>query len=132
MEPRTPPPSSLNESLSEPDVGSEEIGGFQIYTKLSSNEFRLVFLTVAPSAEYPIHLSLETYSYDDRPEYETVSYQWGGENNDSSPCRPIFIGPYWDVLWQSQYCWTMLRFARPRRGTRMIWVDALCMWCPSF
>jgi hypothetical protein len=126
VQPQSSPPSLLNDGLSGLLIDSEEIDDSQIYTSLSSNEFRLAFLTVAPSAEYPMHLSLETYSYNDRPEYETVSYQWGGENGDSSPCRPIFIGPYWDVLWQSQNCWAMLRFARPRRGTRMIWVDALC------
>ena len=93
---------------------------------LKSNEFRLVCLTSVSKKDYPVHISLETYTYDNRPEYETVSYMWGGENGNSTPCRPIFIGPYWDVLLQSQNCWAMLQFVRPWRGSRMMWIDALC------
>ncbi|KAF2819735.1 hypothetical protein CC86DRAFT_127194 [Ophiobolus disseminans] len=52
---------------------------------------------------------------------------WGGEIGDSTPCLPVFIGPYWDVLLQSQNCWDMLQFVRPWRGIRMMWVDTICM-----
>ncbi|KAF2030840.1 hypothetical protein EK21DRAFT_43561, partial [Setomelanomma holmii] len=94
---------------------------------LRSKDFRLVCLTAVPRKDHPVHLTLETYTYNERPEYETVSYMWGGENGDSTPCRPIFIGKYWAVLLQSQNCWSMLRFVRPWRGMRMIWIDALCI-----
>jgi hypothetical protein len=94
---------------------------------LRHNEFRLVCLEAVPRRDYPVHLTLETYTHDNRPEYETVSYQWAGENGDSTQCRPIFIGPYWHVILQTQNCWSMLRFVRPRRGIRLMWVDAICM-----
>jgi len=44
-------------------------------------------------------------------------------------CRrqPIFVGPYWDILMQTQNCWEMLRYLRPRCGVRMVWVDAICI-----
>ncbi|KAH7329448.1 heterokaryon incompatibility protein-domain-containing protein, partial [Stachybotrys elegans] len=94
---------------------------------LATDEFRLVCLSAAPHEDFPVHLCLETYSQTECPEYETVSYTWGGEEGDSSLCKPIFVGPYWDVLFQTQNCWEMLRFIRPWRGIRMVWVDALCI-----
>jgi hypothetical protein len=72
-------------------------------------------------------LTLHTYTQDDCPEYETVSYTWGGEEGDSSLCKPIFLGPYWDVLFQTRNCWDMLKLLRPREGFRMVWVDAICI-----
>ncbi|PSN64308.1 hypothetical protein BS50DRAFT_454029, partial [Corynespora cassiicola Philippines] len=101
---------------------------FHIYgDALKPNEFRLACITYAQTKDCPVHLSLETYTHDDRPEYEAVSYTWGGEDDDSSPNRPVFIGSYWDVSLQSKNCLSMLRFIRPWRGVRMVWVDALCI-----
>lgn len=80
---------------------------------LGPNETRLVCLYAVPRRDCPVHLSLEAFTLDNRPEYETVSYQWGGGNGDSTQCKPVFIGPYWDVLLQTQNCWSMLKFARP-------------------
>jgi hypothetical protein len=118
----------LGADLSKLTIGDNNVANSHIYLKtLARNEFRLACLTAAPGeGEFPVHLSLETYTHDNRPEYETVSYIWGGENGDSRLCRPIFIGPHWDVLLQTRNCWAMLQFARPRRGERMIWGDALC------
>jgi hypothetical protein len=117
------------EELSKLTIDLDKTTNSHIYEKtLESNEFRLVCLTAVPRKDYPVHLNLETYRYDDRPEYETVSYMWGGEDGNSTPCRPIFIGPYWDVILQSQNCWAMLKFVRPWRGIRMMWIDALCMY----
>ncbi len=95
---------------------------------LGADEFRLVCLSGGGKHdEEVVHVSLETYSDVNFPEYEAVSYTWGGENGDYALCRPIFVGPYWDVVFQTQNCWEMLRFARPWRGIRMVWVDALCI-----
>lgn len=95
--------------------------------RLATDEFRLTCLTGATDGDYPIHLELETYTVDNCPEYEAISYTWGGENGDSTLCRPIYVGPYWDLLAVTENCWEMLRFVRPREGVRMIWVDALCI-----
>lgn len=118
----------LEDNVSNLAIEDNQVANAHIYQKtLESNEFRLACLTATPQEDdYPIHLSLETYTHENRPEYETVSYVWGGETGDSRLSRPIFIGPHWDVLLQTQNCWSMLRFVRPRRGERMIWVDALC------
>ena len=64
---------------------------------------------------------------EDCPEYETVSYTWAGEDGDGSLCKPVYIGPFYDILLQTKNCWEMLRFMRPWRGTRMVWVDAICI-----
>jgi len=96
---------------------------------LGADEFRLVCISAARQDEGKIiHVSLETYNQANCPEYETVSYTWGGENSDYALCRPVFVGTYWDVVFQSQNCWDMLQFVRPWRGIRMVWVDALRLY----
>ena len=95
--------------------------------RLPSDQFRLLCLTAQIGEDRPIHVSLETYAYDDYPEYETVSYAWGGEDGDSSKCLPVYIGKYWDVLLQTKNCWSLLKHVRPRRGIRLIWLDAVCI-----
>ncbi|KAK1830167.1 heterokaryon incompatibility protein-domain-containing protein [Podospora conica] len=99
-------------------------------TTLSADEFRLArfdALQEGSSPDHPIHITLEVFRRDDCPEYETVSYTWGGEEDDSTLCRPVFVGPYWDVLPQTRNCWDMLRYLRPRRGVRLVWIDAICI-----
>ncbi|KAF2115571.1 heterokaryon incompatibility protein-domain-containing protein [Lophiotrema nucula] len=94
---------------------------------LGPHELRLACLPAASSPDEPLHLQLERFTDDNRPEYETVSYTWGGEDDDSTPSGPVYIGPYWDVLLQTKNCCSMLQFMRPWRGIRTIWVDALCI-----
>jgi hypothetical protein len=92
-------------------------------TRLSVAEFRLARFDApldGADPDHPIHLNLEVFRRDDCPEYETVSYTWGGEEDDSTPCRPVFVGPYWDVLLQTRNCWHMLRYLRPSRGIRLV------------
>ncbi|KAK3312730.1 heterokaryon incompatibility protein-domain-containing protein [Apodospora peruviana] len=99
-------------------------------TALAADEFRLLCLysTDDEDDSSPLHVTLEVYQHDDCPEYEAVSYTWGGENGNSTPCRPIFIGPRWDILLQTKNCYDMLRYLRPwKRGIRMVWVDAICI-----
>ena len=95
--------------------------------RLAWSEFRLACLTACTDGDSPVHLMLETYTDDSYPEYEAVSYTWGGEEDDTRPRRAVFIGPYWDVLPQTENCWQMLRFLRPSRGIRLVWVDAICI-----
>lgn len=95
--------------------------------KLGVNGFRLLYLPAADYENHPIHANLEAYHTDDCPEYETVSYCWGGENGDASLYKPVFLGNYWDILLQTNNCWSMLRYLRPRVGVRIVWVDAICI-----
>ncbi|CAM1511838.1 Fc.00g093510.m01.CDS01 [Cosmosporella sp. VM-42] len=94
---------------------------------LQPRQFRLICLPAVADQDCPLHLTLEVYDLEDCPEYETASYTWAGEDGDAALCRPIYVGDFWDVLLQTRNCWEMLRFVRPWRGTRMLWVDAVCI-----
>ena len=63
-----------------------------VYTNtLGVDEFRLVCLG-ARRADVPptiVHLSLESHEDEHYPDYETVSYSWGGEDGDSNPYVPV-------------------------------------------
>lgn len=112
-------------SFSETRSANREIYG----DTLSLENFRLICLYSVENddKDYPIHLTLEDFRHDDCPEYETVSYTWGGEDDDSTLCRPVYVGPYWDVLLQTRNCWNALLYLRPWRGVRMVWIDAVCI-----
>ncbi|KAF2747036.1 hypothetical protein M011DRAFT_380387, partial [Sporormia fimetaria CBS 119925] len=94
---------------------------------LGASEFRLLCLSPVDDVDYPVHVGLETYLGDTHPDYEATSYCWGGEDGDYSLQKPVFIGSYWDVKLQTRSCWSMLRFLRPWRGLRIVFVDALCI-----
>lgn len=117
--PTPPPPSTLdpNEGYECPTYGKT----------LKNDEFRVAVLSAAEKKEHPIHVTLEVYEDDCHPEYETVSYVWGGEDGDNTLCSPVFIGVWWDVSIHTRNCMSMLRFMRPWRGIRTLWVDALCI-----
>ncbi|KAL2682857.1 hypothetical protein Neosp_007315 [[Neocosmospora] mangrovei] len=96
---------------------------------LGRDEFRLICLT-AEEKDLPadvVHLSLETYNDGNFPDYEAVSYTWGGEDGDDTLRHPVYIGDHWDILLQTRNCCAMLRYLRPSRGIRMVWVDAICI-----
>ncbi|KAK0749684.1 hypothetical protein B0T18DRAFT_427766 [Schizothecium vesticola] len=66
-------------------------------TRLSAAEVRLARLDAprdGADPDHPIHINLEVFRRDDCPEYETVSYTWGCEEDYSTPFRPVFVGPY--------------------------------------
>lgn len=94
--------------------------------RLQDHEFRILRLEAASGTDL-LHVHLETHDQERFPIYETVSYTWGGENNDNSRCRPVFIGPHWDILLQTQNCWDMLQFLQFADGLRRLWVDAICI-----
>ena len=53
---------------------------------LAVDELRLIRLSPTDSTldPKPTHISLETHTQSRRPEYEAVSYTWGGEDQDST------------------------------------------------
>lgn len=96
-------------------------------SSLDSNHFRLIYITESEDISSPIHIQLDEYHLNDHPEYETVSYVWGGEDGDSTLCRPVFVGRFWDVILATRNCSALLHHLRPRRGCRIIWLDAICI-----
>lgn len=121
-------PRMDSREFNETDTREGQDAPSPIYTRrLNDDEFRLLYLPAVDDESHPIHASLEAYQIDDCPEYETVSYCWGGEDGDATLCKPVFLGDYWDVLLQTNNCWSMLRYLRPRTGIRVVWVDAICI-----
>ncbi|KAL8403005.1 hypothetical protein RB594_008314 [Gaeumannomyces avenae] len=99
---------------------------------LGLEQFRLLCLHppsdgASDGSVSPIHCDLEVYPLSDSPWYEAVSYAWGGEKGENAKTCPVCVGPYWDVVLQTQNCHDMLLHMRPRRGLRLLWVDALCI-----
>jgi len=79
-----------------------EAGGRSIYNEsLDVKQFRIPSLSASEHEDGPIHGSLQTHSHDDCPEYECMSYTWGGEKGDATLSIPIYIGGFWDVLLQT-------------------------------
>ncbi|KAI1764861.1 hypothetical protein GGR53DRAFT_465960 [Hypoxylon sp. FL1150] len=72
---------------------------------------------------FTVHVSRVTYTDNNYPQYETVSYMWAGEEGNSE--RPVYVGPYWDMLLQTENCGQLFRFLRPPRASRLIWIDSL-------
>lgn len=100
----------------------------EIYTStLGKDQFRLLYLSGSHGINSPIHGNLVEYQQDNCPEYETVSYTWGGEDGDATPCKPGYFGEFWDVLFLTRNCWSLLQYLRPHMGTRLVWVDAVCI-----
>ncbi|KAL9116139.1 MAG: hypothetical protein Q9227_000508 [Pyrenula ochraceoflavens] len=106
---------------------AEGLSSFLYEKTLEQHEFRLICLTAAEDSNQPIHLMLETYPRNACPEYETVSYTWAGEDGDMSRFNPVYFGSYWDLSPQTKNCWSLLRYLRPSRGLRLIWIDAICI-----
>lgn len=100
----------------------------QIYTsRLGKDHFRLLYISGARAIDSPIHGTLVDYERENCPEYETASYTWGGEDGDATPCKPGYFGDFWDVLFLTRNCWSLLQYLRPQMGTRVLWVDAICI-----
>ncbi|KAI0167749.1 heterokaryon incompatibility protein-domain-containing protein [Pestalotiopsis sp. NC0098] len=98
-----------------------------IYRPLETGQFRLICLDSANSQSNLIYLDLEQHSLEDCPEYEATSYAWAGEDGDDQRSGPVFIGNFYDVALQTKNCLSMLRYLRPSRGIRMVWIDAICI-----
>lgn len=115
-------PSMLSERRTKPNSMSS------IYpSSLDSNHFRLIYITESEDISSPIHIRLAECDLNDHPEYETVSYVWGGEDCDSTPCKPIYVGRFWDIILATRNCSALLHYLRPQKGCRIIWLDAICI-----
>lgn len=100
----------------------------EIYSSsLGKDHFRLLYLSGSRLIDGPIHGDLVEYPQDNCPEYETTSYTWGGEDSDAAPCKLAYFGEFWDALFLTRNCWSLLQYLRPQMGTRVVWVDAICI-----
>lgn len=125
--PRTRPGASSEDA---PDLAPQAPRSSlsEIYTStLGKDQFRLLYLSGARAIDSPIHGDLVEYQRENCPEYETTSYTWGGEDGDAAPSKSAYFGDFWDVLFLTKNCWSLLRYLRPHMGTRVVWVDAICI-----
>lgn len=124
----TAQPATSTEDVAIPEPEAPQSPLSEIYTStLGKDYFRLLYLSGSRSLGDPIHGNLVEYRVDDCPEYETVSYTWGGEDGDATPCKPAYFGDFWDVLFLTRNCWSLLQYLRPSTVTRIVWVDAICI-----
>lgn len=129
------PPETLNsqepphrEEVAVRDHETDTFTASHVYSeRLRSNEFRLLVLPGTQDDQSPVHVELETWFRERCPEYEATSYLWGGDDDDSTPADPVFVGPFWDVLMQTKNCHSMLEFLRPSRGLRVVRIDVICI-----
>ncbi|KAG6354525.1 hypothetical protein INS49_004542 [Diaporthe citri] len=125
--PRNPPAASSGDAASLA-LHASDPSLSEIYTcTLGPDRFRLIYLSAASTPDSPIHVHLVDYGLDDCPEYETASYTWGGEDGDATPCKPAYFGDFWDVLFITRNCSSLLQYLRSQMVTRIVWVDAICI-----
>ena len=62
-----------------------------------------------------------------RPIYDALSYTRGDESGNSTGKCPIFIGPYWDIVYVTHNCADALRCMQHQQADRLLWVDSLCI-----
>ncbi|KAF4849562.1 Heterokaryon incompatibility protein 6, OR allele [Colletotrichum siamense] len=123
--------SDIQKASAKTSLSSASLANDQVYERaLTPSQFRLAYLSAIPSKSdttYPIHLSFDIFEDNHRPDYDAVSYAWGGEDNNRDHNSPIYIGEYWDILHATRNCWAVLRYLRPWKGTRFIWLDFVCI-----
>ena len=98
-----------------------------IFPEISSDdEIRLLRLRPG-QPDAPIHACFEgaRLRSSSIPVYEALSYTWVDESSDSTRRCPIFIGPYWDVVYVTRNCEKAHRSIRYQQVDRLIWVDSL-------
>ncbi|CAG8975923.1 hypothetical protein HYALB_00007051 [Hymenoscyphus albidus] len=119
-------PNRLHSKIVGPNEAESVLPSSPVYNKcLERSEIRLIYLEAVLDQDLPIHVCLEVYEHELCPEYETVSYTWASEDGDNNRAQPIYIGPFWDVILQTRNFTALLRYLRPSRGFRLVWIDAI-------
>lgn len=77
-------------------------------------------------ADTPLHADIEmvNLSSPSLPRYDALSYSSAG---DTKGHYPVFLGPYWDIIYVTRSCEKALRAVRNSKSDRLLWVDLLCI-----
>ncbi|WEW58643.1 hypothetical protein PRK78_004111 [Emydomyces testavorans] len=108
---------------------SKTRGGKGAFPEITAaHQIRLLRLTPSET-DGPVHAYLELahLGSSSTPAYEALSYTWADEFGDLTRQSPIFIGPYWDVIYLTRNCEMALRRIRHKTVDRLLWVDSLCI-----
>lgn len=105
--------------------GSRSVPG---YAKLDHNQ-EIRVLRLDPSCQGDlVHADLVSRRLDDdEPSYEAVSYTWADEDGETTRCRSIFVGVYWDIYPVTRNCEGALLSIREEEKVRSVWVDSICI-----
>ena len=98
----------------------------EVYAPLETNQFKLLLLSKG-AFDDDIHGTLDTFSLDDRVDFDALSYAWADEAGDDSCRKIIFLGPFWDAFKITANCFAALRRMREVDRDKMVWVDAICI-----
>lgn len=99
-----------------------------VYNSLmGTDEIRLLHLDAYDNATQPLHGCLKPTRLSQRPDYVALSYTWADPNGDRTLCDRIFLGNAWTPFAITSNCAAALRRLRSRGGTRVIWIDAICI-----
>ncbi|KAK2004366.1 heterokaryon incompatibility protein [Colletotrichum falcatum] len=111
-------------------AGDDQYKPSRCYPRLWGNdEIRLLGLDSSSSGGL-LHASFTNVRLgSEQAQYEAISYTWADESGDSTRCRPMFIGPFWDIVPITRNCENALRSVRvPGSGPpRRVWIDSLCI-----
>ncbi|KAK2056004.1 heterokaryon incompatibility protein [Colletotrichum caudatum] len=95
----------------------------------SNDEIRILELDSSSSGSL-LHGSFTNVRLgSEQAQYEAVSYTWADASGDSTRCRPMFIGPFWDIVPITRNCENALQSVRISYSgpPRKIWIDSLCI-----
>ncbi|KAL2065534.1 hypothetical protein VTL71DRAFT_3204 [Oculimacula yallundae] len=124
---------TLVEPLSEqsaPASGNDQLPA-AVYLPLGELEFRVLRLRPASKPDDLLQCSFSTESIVSPPDYETISYLWGSNNeNQPQPSREIILFDSHDQphsLYIRKNLHSALKTLRHPTKVRSFWVDALCI-----
>ena len=101
-----------------------------VYLPLGESEFRILVLAPGRREDKEVRCSFLTASMSAPPEYEAVSYLWGGSNDAQQTMVDIELldsqgKPY--LIFTKSNLYNALRSLRHPKDARKFWVDALCI-----
>ncbi|TVY80845.1 Heterokaryon incompatibility protein 6 OR allele [Lachnellula suecica] len=96
-----------------------------IYPPLQHPDSIRLLELLAGEASDPIRIALSEVRFQDNPEYEALSYTWGGEDGDNTrSCSIDCDGRYIRI---TKNCEAALRQLRSQDKSVSLWIDAICI-----
>lgn len=94
---------------------------------IGTDEIRLLHLDSYETVSQPLHGFLRPTRLSQRPDYVALSYTWADTKGDRTLCEKVFLGNAWTPFAITSNCAAALRRLRLRGGTRVVWIDAICI-----
>lgn len=97
------------------------------HSLMGTDEIRLLHLDSYDTVSQPLHGFLRPTRLSQRPDYVALSYTWADTKGDRTLCEKVFLGNAWTPFAITSNCAAALRRLRLRGGTRVVWIDAVCI-----